>query len=307
MQENIEYMMGWLKARGITDTVIAEANIHWSDNSAIGSSIVIPVYDVDGNFLFNKYRRDPRFDIKPKYVYDAGGKTSLYGAHEAKKAKQILITEGEMDSLVARSANIPAVTSTGGSMSFQGEWVEFFNDKEVLVCFDNDEAGAEGMVKVLKFLPKAKIIFIPEQPGVKDISDYVARGGNLVELLRTAMSFETIEQVKEDRARRNSVWLPTRFHDIYIETNTPKVFPDQKKNKNLPEILQAKQYPINKLIEFKEGKAPCLWHSEKTPSMHYYLKSNTVYCFGCGKHGDAIDVIRQIRNCTFTEAIKHLL
>ena len=92
-------------------------------------------------------------DDKPKYIYDKGSKISLYGWWKAKTEKSILITEGEMDSLVAWSANIPAVSSTGGASSFQSEWAELFKDKDVTICFDNDSAGGVGMVKTLKIIP----------------------------------------------------------------------------------------------------------------------------------------------------------
>ena len=37
-------------------------------------------------------------------------------------------------------------------------------------------------------------------------------------------------------------------------------------------------------------------HEDKDPSMHYNEKTNTVYCFGCGEHGDIFDVIRMQYN-----------
>lgn len=308
MQDDTDFMLNWLRTRGITDQVITEAKIHWGSQSTLGPCIVIPVCDVDGAFLFNKYRRDPRFDLKPKYLYDAGGITALYGVESIKDAPSVIITEGELDSLVARSAYLPAISSTGGALAFKEGWLDLLKGREVILIFDNDDAGAQGMVRVLSFLPHAKIVFIPEQPNVKDVSDYVSRGGNLAELVRTAVHFGSLEEVKEDKARRESVWLPTRFHAAYLEVNTPKIFPNRKVKTDLPDILKAKEYPIERLIEFKQGKACCLWHNEKDPSLHYYREQNVVYCFGgCGKSFDAIDVVRQIRGCSFSEAVKLLL
>jgi hypothetical protein len=44
------------------------------------------------------------------------------------------------------------------------------------------------------------------------------------------------------------------------------------------EIRRAKKFPVEQLIQFNNrGFALCLWHTEKTPSMH--LKDNRVYCF----------------------------
>ena len=56
------------------------------------------------------------------------------------------------------------------------------------------------------------------------------------------------------------------------------------------EILRE-EVPLQNLIETSEagqGKAKCVAHDEKTPSMHLY--DDHVHCFGCGFHGDVTDV-----------------
>lgn len=305
MQDNI--MNDWLCRRKISDSIINEFGIHWGNNNTLGECIIIPVYDEQGVFIFNKYRRNPLHDVKPKYIYDKGASAVLYGLHKIKDAKTILITEGEMDCLVAWSCNIPAVSGTGGANTFFEEWGKYFIDKEVILCFDNDRAGGEGMVNVLKIVPHAKIVFIPDRPGIKDISDYVQNGGDLPALLRTAQSLNTIEKVMEDRANRQSIWLSTFYHEEFIKEHTKVVFEPRKRDTKITDkILKAKDYLITDLIKFEKNKSNCIWHNEKTPSLNYYTNTNSVYCFGCGKSGDAIDVYRQINNCTFKEAIEKL-
>lgn len=72
-------------------------------------------------------------------------------------------------------------------------------------------------------------------------------------------------------------------------------------------IEKAKSVPIDTFIKFnRAGFAPCIWHNEKTGSMYYYRKSNKVKCFGCQKSGDVIDVIKEIRKCSFIEAVNIL-
>jgi DNA primase len=49
------------------------------------------------------------------------------------------------------------------------------------------------------------------------------------------------------------------------------------------------EVPIGRLIESNgHRKTLCVNHSEKTPSMHVY--EDHVHCFGCGFHGDVVDV-----------------
>ncbi len=74
------------------------------------------------------------------------------------------------------------------------------------------------------------------------------------------------------------------------------------------EILRAKEYPIDELIDFVHGNAKCIFHNEATGSMHYYPKSNRVHCFGaCGKSFDAIDVYQCLNGCDFISAVKSLI
>lgn len=97
--------------------------------------------------------------------------------------------------------------------------------------------------------------------------------------------------------------------DISIETllEMKKKYSHKKKKNNEIDIGSIKQIPIDRYISFNQsGKAKCLWHAEKNPSMHYYKKSNKVKCFGCGKHADVIDVVMELNKCTFKEAIKIL-
>lgn len=44
------------------------------------------------------------------------------------------------------------------------------------------------------------------------------------------------------------------------------------------------------------NKACCPFHNEKTPSFTVYKDTNTYHCFGCGKHGDVIDFVSEIKN-----------
>jgi len=78
----------------------------------------------------------------------------------------------------------------------------------------------------------------------------------------------------------------------------------EESNQNL-EV--AKRIPISNFLEFtRAGFTKCLWHEERTGSLKYYPKTNHVYCYaGCGKK-DVVDVVMQLRNVDFKEAIKIL-
>ena len=271
--------------------------------------IVYPVFDINGIKIFNLYRRDPNSVIGPRFSYDRGAHLSLYGIDKIKNEKTIVIGEGLNDMLCLWSAGIPAVTSTGGAMSFAQEWAELFKGKEVIACLDGDQAGGEGMARIWEFIPTAKFVFIPEIHGMKDICDIASFGNDLHKVIGTARSFLDLEEIKEDRDNRVALWQPTWFHDAIL--NKHKEVPEEEKTKKShfsgDNLTRAKQFPINQLIKFnKDSKACCIWHTESGPSLHYYKKNNRVFCFACHKGGDSIDVYRQLNNCSLSEAIKFL-
>lgn len=303
MQPNTVFS-NWLLKRGITQETSSLFKLREE-----GGRLVIPVNLPDGSFSFNKYRRNPLSEEGPKYTYDKGGKLALYGADRIKDARSVLWTEGEMDALVAWSHNIPAVSSTGGAMSVDEAWSELFSNKDVTICFDNDKAGGEGLVRALRIVPKAKVLLLPDKPGVKDISDYVSHGGDLNELLKTARWYAGVADVVADRSERLATWKSTFFHDAYIKEHSKPVRKPREAGKGMTGDLvsRAKEYPIDSLLEIRGDSTRCLWHAESEASLHYYRNQNRLWCFGgCGRGYDAIDVYQKIHNCGFKEAVTAL-
>jgi 5S rRNA maturation endonuclease (ribonuclease M5) len=344
MQENKQQLdsqsRSWLNKRGITDKIIDAFSISTGDIPHLGlqDAIVIPVHHIDGEHFFNKYRRNPlEGDIKPKYLYDRGGKITLYGAdklvaepqmtHKPDRATarmipvkpKVVITEGELDTLVCWSLGIPAVSSTGGALSFQKEWVDLLKNYEVYICFDNDEAGHKGAIKVLELLPTAKVIFVPSNiPGIKDISDYVAHGGNFHDLMKSAKGYTSVAEVEEEAQIIAGKWGDNLFHRLYIEHHTVPAMPTdtagkahKKTYKGDDDRLKAKDVDCTTLLEFNtRGRYPvtkCLWHEDHDPSLTYYARNNSCYCHVCAKYADSIDIVMQRDGVTMPQAIKTLI
>lgn len=47
----------------------------------------------------------------------------------------------------------------------------------------------------------------------------------------------------------------------------------------------------------------CPFHTDKTPSLKVYSKSNRFVCFGCNARGSPIDFVMKYKNCTFRDAV----
>lgn len=89
----------------------------------------------------------------------------------------------------------------------------------------------------------------------------------------------------------------------------------QKRDTSQPitesDIIRAKEYPMESLIEFNSaGKAHCIFpdHTDDhTPSLTLYRKTNTVYCFGCHKSADTIAIHQALHGSDFINAVRALI
>lgn len=220
----------------------------------------------------NKYRTFP----DKHYFYDKGTKVCLFGADKI-TTNWCVLTEGEFDALRLVSVGIPAVSSTGGAGAWNDEWLSLLPPL-VFVCYDTDKAGKENALKVHWKIPNSKIIRLPDE--IKDVTDYLKN--------HTANDFREL------------------IKNAVVEIKPLPVFHTRKVVRQVgTDIERARQYPIENFMKFQQKKAKCIWHDEKTPSMHLF-PDNHVHCFGCGKWGDAIDVLMQIEGISFTQAVNKL-
>jgi len=56
----------------------------------------------------------------------------------------------------------------------------------------------------------------------------------------------------------------------------------------------------------KVYKCLCPFHNDTDPSLVLFPETNTFFCFGCGIHGDVINLYKSITGKTFTEALEDL-
>lgn len=176
-----EHIRHYLNARGITDAAVSEFKLGWGEFYGKWW-ITIPIKDIEGNFEFFKLRQDPKDINNPnKYkFYPYGSKATIYGWDVLENVNdKLVICEGEFDRLILLKNNISAITSTGGAKTFKQEWVEKITEKnkQIYICYDNDEEGKEGAERVAKMLKNKQnqifIITLPQEISEKgDITDY---------------------------------------------------------------------------------------------------------------------------------------
>jgi hypothetical protein len=174
-----ERIRKYLNNRGIKDEIINSFKLGYGTfyNKRY---ITIPISGEDGyNFL--KLRQDPE-DGDGKITYPKGAEAQLFGLLLGATDTQVLC-EGELDALALISEGCSALTSTHGAGTFKEEWIDenIKKAKSIYVCYDNDEAGRNGSLKVLKILEKLGLrnvynITLPDEVGDGgDITDYLTK------------------------------------------------------------------------------------------------------------------------------------
>ena len=282
----------YLNARGIPDQMVDRHLLGWT-----GRRISIPIFNREGQFALCKFAKDPG-DERPgaKMLASRGSTLELYGWEVILgKPASIIICEGEFDRLVLEAQGFDAVTSTGGAGTFRPEWADDFEDiPEVYICFDRDEAGERGALRVARLIPHARLVALPPDVGEGgDITDFFVRLGlgreDLVKVLGEAVPPPA--RIYEEPA-------PSRPKSAYRERI-------DRVKKTVPiEELIGKNVPLRPSGGMLVGLCP--FHEDHVPSLTVYPRTGTFHCYGCLKHGDVINFVRYRDRLGFKEAMDQL-
>jgi len=131
------YAIKYFASRGVTRESVIKFKLGYN-----GWRFTIPCYDKD-TLVGVKLRIDPNNhnDRGPKYVALPGSKRAIFNFDILRSANEVIICEGELDCIILDQLGLPAVTSTAGCRSFDMKWLRFFENKEVFLLLDNDQAG----------------------------------------------------------------------------------------------------------------------------------------------------------------------
>lgn len=286
-----ERICEYLNQRGISTEQIDKHLLGWN-----GYRITIPIFDRNGEVVFFKYAKDPEdTSPSPKMFATTGAHAGLYGWENViKRSSPIVICEGEFDRLVLETQGIPSVTSTMGAMTFRKEWAdEFTKIPEVYICFDRDEAGQRGALRVAGLIPHAKIIELPEEIGESgDVTDFFVRLGKTKEDFLKLM--ETAQQMPPATRQAETPRKTARADNRAERIKTDIAIED---------VIQ-KYVQLRKLGTALIGLCP--FHPDTNPSFAVYPATRSFYCFGCSKYGDVIAFVMEIERIGFLQALERL-
>jgi len=174
LSEDFAYIS--LQSMGISKEIIKKYRVGWQNGR-----YCFPIYDKGGN-LRNVRMHSPEKTAQKVISIKGFGEVRLFPIEQLIHNK-LYIFEGEKDTLVALSQGLNAITSTGGAGNWDIGFNRYFKDKEVIICYDIDEAGRKGAKKTASFLlevaRRVEILSLPEDglPDNGDFTDYIKLKG----------------------------------------------------------------------------------------------------------------------------------
>jgi twinkle protein len=137
----------WLAGRGLTVDTIAAFKV--AEQQRDGKTVAVFPYLRDGELINSKFR-----DISDKrgMRQEKDAEPCLFGWHLIDpRARTVCITEGEIDAMTLHQVGFPALSVNAGAGNHQwieNDWDRLERFSEILLCFDDDEAGQKGAREV---------------------------------------------------------------------------------------------------------------------------------------------------------------
>ncbi|HDR8957048.1 toprim domain-containing protein [Burkholderia vietnamiensis] len=209
----------WFGGRGITAETVQAFKVAEQTNGP-KTHIVFP-YLRGGELINAKYRN---IADKKDMRQEAGAEPCLFGWNLIDPAQRVVaIAEGEIDAMTLHQVGIPALSVNAGAGNHQwidSDWERLERFSEILLCYDNDEAGRKGAQEVANRLgiERCRVVFFGES---KDANEYLLAGARAEDFRRCcdqASGFDPDELKSIDRFWSN---VKSMFYPAHEESNFP--------------------------------------------------------------------------------------
>ena len=184
-QNNISKSISYINKRCISENTIKYADVR-EDNKG---NIVFVYKNELGEHITNKYRPSYKIDKNKKQLktwFEAETNiNTLYLMDKADITKPLVICEGEFDCLsliesgIKNAVSVPTGCKSTEWITTNWTWLEQF--EEIILWYDNDEAGKEGVKEVFNRLPN-KTVKIVYSDICNDINEILFKYGKLAVL-----------------------------------------------------------------------------------------------------------------------------
>ena len=165
---------------------ISKATIDYVGVKENNNCVVFEYRNELGEHLANKYRKTKKSE-GPKMWFEKGTNVNtLFNMDKINISDPLLITEGEFDCLSAIEAGFKNAVSIPSGVNSTNEWITsnwtFIEQfEEVIIWFDNDEAGIKGAREVFNRLPNSSVKIVRCEVA-NDINELLHKYGKLAVL-----------------------------------------------------------------------------------------------------------------------------
>lgn len=218
--------LDWLTSRGLAAATIDAFKVREVQRN--GHPWALFPYLRDGVYVNGKYRNP---DDKKGMQQEKDAEPCLFGWHLIDpKARTVAIAEGEIDAMTLHQVGLPALSVNAGAGNHQwieNDWQRLERFSEILVCFDNDEAGDKGAREVMQRLGLERCKRM--RVGAKDANEWLTAGATpeqFREAARTAKSQdpEELKSASDFMQRVKSMFYPAHGDAIYPQLELDQRF-----------------------------------------------------------------------------------
>lgn len=254
--------------RGVsTDTMRKYRSTILTDEQGVAKYMVYPYGD-----KAKKYRNLETKDFRASGAMSEAG---LFGEDifTAGMAKEILITEGELDAMSAYQmlgGTIPCVSVRSASSAAKdcARSVKYLNSFDrIILCLDNDEPGKNAAQHIARLFDINKVLYVPVADGLKDANDYLVKNriNEFSQAVRNADRYrpkniissnaQIIKALNEDQSSATVATYP--FHTLQeltkgIRLNELNLFLAQEKI-GKTEVMRAIEHHLVKTTDYNLG------------------------------------------------------
>lgn len=177
------YELAWWKSFGISKTTLNKFNVFSCKNIWLNGHIFHlessnqHIYGYYGGKIDGLERWRLYFAGRKKYKFLSNWSSlQIQGIRQIPKdgGDYIVITKSLKDCMVLYEFGIPAIAPNSENIFITENQYNKLKQKfkHILVVYDNDLAGIQGLKRIKKSFPDIKIAFIPRAYNAKDISDF---------------------------------------------------------------------------------------------------------------------------------------
>lgn len=174
-------ILTYCEKRDISKTTIDYVGVKENNNC-----VVFEYRNELGEHLANKYRKTKKSE-GPKMWFEKGTNVNtLFNMDKINISDPLLITEGEFDCLSAIESGFKNAVSIPSGVNGTNEWITsnwtFIEQfEEIIIWFDNDEAGIKGAREVFNRLPNSSVKIVRCEVA-NDINELLHKYGKLAVL-----------------------------------------------------------------------------------------------------------------------------